>query len=110
MGGDMDGHLILTGTLEDIDHDLSIINDIAASWWAAQGYTVLQTPDGKAVVGKNFRTGEDDAQALTTSWDAPQMDENGSWFIADPAGDPRFADWRDYIPDGVVLRTIAVTK
>lgn len=110
MGGDVDGHLILTGTLADIDHDLAIINDIAAAWWASQGYTVTQTPGGLAVVGKNFRTGEDDMHALTTSWDTPQMDENGLWFIADPAGDPRFVDWRDYIPDGVNLRTTAVTK
>ncbi len=105
MGGNMDGHLILAGSLEDITHDLYLINEIAANWWASQGYTILQTENGKAVVGKNFRTGEDDPDALTTSWDTPQIGDDGLWFIADPAADARFADWRDYLPEGVSLRS-----
>lgn len=104
----MDGHIILVGTLEDITHDLFLINEIAANWWASQGYTILQTENGKAVVGKNFRTGEDDIDALTTSWDTPQMRGDGTWFIADPATDVRFVDWRDYIPEGVTLRSVSV--
>lgn len=108
MGGNMDGHIILTGTLEDVVHDLHLINEIAARWWAVQGYTVLQTENGKAVIGKNFSTGEDDPGALTTSWDTPQIREDGTWFITDPAMDGRFADWRDYLPAGVDLRTTGI--
>lgn len=107
MGGNMDGHIILAGTLEDVSHDLFLINEIAANWWASKGYTILQTANGKAVVGKNFNTGEDIPDALTTSWDTPQQAEDGAWFITDPATDARFIDWRDYIPEGVLLRTTA---
>ena len=113
---------ILVGTLSDVEHDLYIINEVAAMWWASQGYTVIQTPQGKAVVGKNEATGEDTAEALTTSWDIPRPvnftvseigevipDEGTQWFIIDPASDTRFVDWRDYVPEGVTLKTRAIT-
>ena len=111
---------ILVGTLSDVEHDLYIINEVAALWWASQGYTVIQTPQGKAVVGKNQATGEDTAEALTTSWDIPRPliftigedgevipDKETEWCIADPASNKRFADWRQYVPDGVTLKTRA---
>ncbi len=103
----MDRPLILKGTVEQVQIDLDIINQIAAAWWAAQGYTVIDTPEGKAVVGKNAATGEDNDKALTTTWAIPQPldpeNEDGEWFIPSPSTDPRFVNWRDYIPQGVEI-------
>ena len=116
MGYLMDKYLI--GTLPDVQHDLYIINEVAAMWWASQGYTVIQTPQGKAVVGKNAQTGEDNPEGVTTTWDIPKPvnftydeqtgeqipDAGTEWYIADPASDARFVDWRDYVPEGVTLK------
>ena len=107
----------LIGTLEQVKHDLAIINEIAAAWWAAEGYTVIETGEGKTVVGKNAATGEDNASALTTTWAVPQVvdftidEETGAripgegtlWFIPSPSSDPRFHLWRDYLPEGEEL-------
>jgi hypothetical protein len=109
----------LVGTLSDVQHDLFLVNEVAAMWWASQGYTVIQTQTGKAVVGKNSLTGEDNPQGLTTTWDIPKPvnftydeqtgeqipDEGTEWYIVDPASDARFVDWRLYIPEGVTLKT-----
>lgn len=98
--------IIMKGTLADVQHDLAIINQVAAVFWAEQGYTVIDTPQGKAVVGKNAATGEDNHEALTTTWAVPAQDEvEGYWYIVDPASDPRFVDWRDRVPQDVFLRT-----
>lgn len=116
MGGSMDKHLV--GTQEQVAHDLAIINDVAAAWWSAQGYTVVQTEGGKAVVGKNAATGEDNAEALTTTWaeaapvDYTTDEESGEimpsagtlWWIPSPSGDQRFYLWRDYLPEGAGIR------
>lgn len=113
----MDSTLILKGTLEQIQHDLGVINAIAAAWWASQGYTVIDTPNGKAVIGKNAQTGEDNPEALTTTWAEPMPvdytidEETGAvipadgtlWYIPSPTSDPRFKDWRQYIPQGVEI-------
>lgn len=93
----------LKGTLEQVQHDLEVINAIAAAWWAAQGYTVIDTPSGKAVVGKNAETGEDNPDALTTTWDEP-TEGDGFWYITSPSSDARFSDWRAYIPQGVTIQ------
>jgi len=117
MGYHMEQYLILKGTLPQVQHDLFIINQIAAAWWAAQGYTVIDTPQGKAVVGKNAATGEDNLDALTTTWAEPMPldstvdEETGDtipvdgtlWSIPSPTSDPRFHEWRSYVPDGVVI-------
>lgn len=114
----MDNALILKGTLAQVQHDLAVINAVAAAWWASQGYTVIDTPSGKAVVGKNAATGEDNPNAMTTTWAEPRpvnftMDEQTGeitpeegteWYIMSPSSDPRFADWRLYIPDGTVTQ------
>lgn len=114
----MDQYLILRGTQAQVQHDLYIINQIAAVWWASQGYTVIDTPEGKAIVGKNAATGEDNPDALTTTWAMPSPldytidEETGAviptegtlWFIPSPTSDPRFYLWRDYLPDGVTIQ------
>ncbi len=96
--------IVLKGTLDQVQHDLAVINAIAAAWWAAQGYTVIDTPSGKAVVGKNAETGEDNPEALTTTWADPEQGEDGAWFIISPSSDARFSDWRAYIPPGVTIQ------
>lgn len=110
--------LILRGTQAQVQHDLYIINQIAAGWWASQGYTVIDTPQGKAVVGKNAATGEDNPDALTTTWAEPMPvdftvdEETGEtiptegtlWYITSPTSDTRFALWRDYLPEGVTIQ------
>lgn len=101
----MDGTLILKGTLEQVEHDLSIINEIAAAWWASQGYTIIETEDGKAIVGKNAATGMDNPSALTTKWAEPELllDTTDVWFIPSPSADKRFIDWKSYLPEGVSI-------
>lgn len=112
----------LIGTLEQVEHDLAIINEIAAAWWAAAGYTVVETDEGKkAVVGKNAATGEDNISALTMTWAVPQAvdftidEETGAtipgegtlWFIPSPSSDPRFRLWRNYLPEGEELLAVS---
>lgn len=109
--------MILIGTKEDVENDLSIINEVAAAWWGQQGYTIIQDSHGKCVVGKNAQTGEDNINAITRTWDLARpiiftIDDTGEvipeqeteWFIIDPASDPRFVDWRNYLPDGTDIK------
>lgn len=107
----------LIGTKEQVEHDLAVINQIAAAWWADQGYTVVETSEGRAIVGKNAATGEDNPEALTTSWAEPApvdytineetrevIPADGTlWCAPSPSSDARFALWRDYLPEGVVI-------
>lgn len=107
----------LVGTLEQVQHDLAIINEVAAAWWSSQGYTIIQTEQGKAVVGKNALTGEDNPDALTTTWaeimpvDFTTDEETGAitpvegtlWHIPSPTGDQRFYLWRDYLPENTEI-------
>lgn len=98
---------ILRGTKQQVEHDNGIIGEIAAAWWATQGYTVIDTPDGKAVLAKDPETGEDDPLSITTAWAQPKPidPENvaGDWYIPSPSSHPRFVNWRDYLPAGVSI-------
>lgn len=98
----MDKYLI--GTIADVQHDLYFINEVAAMWWATQGYTVIETPEGKAVIGKNALTGADNNSALTTSWAIPERLDDEKWFIPSPSSDERFKNWRQYLPEGVEIK------
>lgn len=108
----MDRPLILKGTFEQVQHDLAIINQIAAAWWAAQGEIVID--------GKLYAKDADGNAILdgtpTTTWANPMpvdftFDKEGEvvpahgtdWFIPSPSSDPRFKDWRDHIPEGVTI-------
>jgi len=78
---------------------VDVINQIAATWWVSQGYTVI---DGK-LIGKNAATGEDmPDSAMTITWDIPKLSPNNTWYIASPTSDPKFYAWRDYLPEGVI--------
>ena len=97
----MDGSLILEfQTLEDAQTALAVINQIAAAWWQSQGFTV---EDGE-LVGKNAKTGEDAPdKARTTTWDIVQESPDGTFYFSSLSNDLRFVDWRDYLPEGVVM-------
>lgn len=82
---------------------LYIFHEVAANYFASLGYTVIDTTKGKAVVGKNSLTGEDNPEALTTAWDALKESPDGTWYFTSPTPDQRFKNWRDYMPEGVHL-------
>lgn len=101
MGHYMDGHNMILefATRPEAEFALQVINQIAAAWWQAQGYTVI---DGQ-LVGKNAATGEDMPDACRTlSW-AEIEEGDGTYFFPSPSSDPRFVDWRDYLPEGVTM-------
>lgn len=94
----MDRYLIFD-TEQEAQDALDIINQIASSWWASQGYTVI---NGE-LVGKNASTGLDEPEkARTTTWAniVPVQDGYGFYSLSN---DARFVDWRDYLPDGVTF-------
>jgi hypothetical protein len=82
-------------TKSEADLCLAAINHIAAIYWQEEGYTVIQTPNGPALVGKNAATGEDNPEALTTTWDVVRESPDGTWYFTDPASDERFSEWED---------------
>lgn len=106
----MDGNIILIGTYKDVQQTLVVINEVAASYWKGRGYTVVDTPKGKAVVSKNADTGEDMPNSLTMTWDEASPLNETEWYIADPAGTEEFMYWRDKIPEGITIRTRVGTK
>lgn len=93
-----------TGTMSQAAHDLNIVNMVAASYWQTQGYTVIDTPKGKAIVGKNAITGEDNPAALTITWAEIEELPNGRSGFIDPENDARFIDWKERLPQGVSLQ------
>lgn len=104
MGRDMDGYLIIEfGTKEAADACLSALNQVAAAHFASLGYTVKQTEQGLVVVGKNAATGEDNPEGVTSTWDDLKESPDNTFYFASPTPDPRFKDWRNYMPEGVDL-------
>lgn len=97
----MDNSLILEfSTREEAMDALTVINAMAAAWWAGQGYTVQ---DGQ-LVGKNAATGQDEPDAQkTTKWADIQESQDGTFYFPSLSNDARFQDWRDYLPEGVSL-------
>ena len=93
-------------THQEISQISFAVNQLAANWKEGQGATVIRDDNGNAiqVVGKNAATGEDAPNKTgTTAWDIPRQAPDGSWYIIDPANDPRFVDWRQYIPPGITI-------
>lgn len=100
----MDKYIILEfPSMAQAELALSVFNGVAAQYWMQSGYTVIDTTKGKAVVGKNSLTGEDNPEALTTAWDALKESPDGTWYFTSPTPDQRFKNWRDYMPEGVHL-------
>jgi hypothetical protein len=105
----MDKSLILEF---DTEHQaqicLAVINQLAAAYWVEQGYTVIETPEGNALVGKNALTGEDmPDSAKTITWDVVKVSPTNKYYIVDPAIRPEFSLWQEraekagYVFDGI---------
>lgn len=107
----MDKHLILEfDTYPKAATCLYVINQLAAAYWTEQGFTVLDTPEGKALVGKNALTGEDmPDSARTITWDEVKTSPDGRFYFTDPAMKEQFSAWQQrasqagYVFDGVVM-------
>jgi hypothetical protein len=94
-------------TQEQAQSALAVINKIAAGWWASQGFDVVDdetSPSGKKVIGVSAKTGEPrpDAQG-TTTWATIEESPVGTFYFTTLTDDPRFVDWRDYLPEGVQM-------
>ena len=87
--------LILRGSQDDVLADLAVINQLAAAYWKSQGYTVVNTADGKAVLGKNALTGVDNPAATTTTWAIPSEVSDGTYYIPSPSNYPAYSEWRE---------------
>lgn len=95
MGRDMDGCLILKGSIEDVYSDLAAINMIAEAYWIQEGYTVI---DG-VLIGKDG-TGKDRPDAIhTTTWDEPRKAPDGEYWIYSPSNEKRFSLWKDRLAE-----------
>jgi hypothetical protein len=87
---------------------LYVINQLAAAYWESEGYTVTETPEGKALVGKNALTGEDMLNnEKTITWDKVKTSPDGTFYFSDPAQRTQFSEWKEraeatgYVLDGV---------
>lgn len=86
---------------------LAVIDQLAAPYWAGQGYTVLQTENGAVLIGKNAATGNDDPDGVTRTWDEVRLSPDGTFYIFDPAVEARFSEWESraaeagYVLEGV---------
>lgn len=97
----MDGYLILEfQSRPEAETALSVINELAARWWAAQGYKV----EAGTLIGKNAASGADEPdKARTTTWAEIQESPEGTFWFPSPDNDPRYAGWREYLPEGAPM-------
>jgi len=92
----MDKRILEFSTQAKADTALQVINQIAENYWIEQGYTVI---DGE-LIGK--RNGKDDLDACrTTTWDTVKESPDNTFYFTTPTS--KYPDWRDYLPDGVVM-------
>lgn len=91
----MDRHIILEFDTEaKAQTCLAVINQLAAAYWVSQGYTVLDTPEGKALVGKNAATGQDMPDSeKTITWDTVKVSPVNTYYFSDPAQNENFSLW-----------------
>lgn len=91
----MDRHIILEfDTEQKAQTCLSVINQLAAAYWVSKGYTILDTPEGKALVGKNAATGQDmPDSAKTITWDTVKLSPDKTYYFSDPAQNENFSLW-----------------
>ena len=89
-------HLILVfNTKPQADYCLNLINQMAADYWMAQGYTVT---NGQ-LIGKNAATGQDMPEsARTVSWDIVQTSPDNRFYFASLSNDARFAKGMEQLP------------
>jgi len=81
-----------------------VVNQIVVAWWVANGYTVVESTDGWELIGRNAFTGLDEPEKTRTiTWDTIKESPDGTWYFSSLSNDPRFVDWRDYLPDSVSM-------
>ena len=110
----------IKGTKEEVEFDLQIINQIIREYWAGLGYTVTLRDGLYVLIGKNALSDENTYDAVTTQWDNAKPiktiddlgtpDVNTLWWAFDPSFEPRFVDWRDRLPDGILLKCESVNE
>lgn len=97
----MDSILILSfPSKPEAEAALSIINDLARQLAMDYGYNI---DENGSIVGKNAASGADVPSAVTTTWDVPTLSPASTWYFVSPVIDPRFANWRASLPEGVVM-------
>lgn len=77
---------------------LAVINAMAATWWEAQGYTVVTENSQQQLVGKINGVDAPDNQR-TLSWDVEQESPDGTWYFRSLTGNPLWVDWKDLYSD-----------
>jgi hypothetical protein len=71
------------------------INQMAATYWVEQGYTVI---NGE-LIGRNALTGEDmPDSARTISWDTVKQSPDKTFYFSSLSNDPRFAKGMEQLP------------
>ena len=97
----MDEYLVLEFPTEaDAQACLDAINDMAATYWAEQGYTVVLNPETgkKELIGKNAATGQDMPDAARTiTWDSVRLSPAGTHYFSSLRNKPDFAAAMDQL-------------
>ena len=95
---------ICIGTQAAAQHALDLIEQVLApTHFSTLGYTIIDNGGELAVVAKDAATGQDATGSLTTCWDHLKTAPDGrSWFYS-PTDDLRFFEWKDRLPEGIVL-------
>lgn len=94
---------ILVGTFEQATADELLIRHIGAEHHRMQGYEIGMVDGQPVLYGKNAATGETNYEDPVICWDiVKQIGER--WYIDSPSNDPRFVNWRDFIPEGVTVQ------
>ena len=94
-------------TEAEAESALSVVNQIAAAFFQAHGFTVepkADSPSGLRVVSKSAATGQDRPDACgTETWDTVKESPDSTFYFTSPSVKPAYADWRDNIPEGVPM-------
>lgn len=77
-------------TQADAESCLATINQMAADWWQAQGYTVI---DGELIGKKNGVIAPESARTIT--WDVVKESPDNTFYFSSLSNDARFPDWKD---------------
>lgn len=78
-------------TQQDAETALNIIHQMAAQWWAEQGYIV----ENNEVIGKNAATQQDEpTKQRTSKWDEVKVSPDNTYYFTSLTGNPAWANWK----------------
>lgn len=101
----MDGHLILEfDTENEASACLAAINNLAATWWAEQGYTVIDNNGNKEVIGRVNGVDAPD-KARTTTWDIVKLSPDDTYYISSPSNKSEYEVWEDKLHEAGFMGT-----